>query len=110
MQFPLHLPGASMWLFVPTSMWPSLTVPRWLTTASSPVYVPSTVSPLAGTCNVLQASAAHLSGSTSTVETLIRLWKRRFRLALKVMERTLEQIPNQDRKVDQLAQRARASS
>jgi hypothetical protein len=24
MQFPLHLPGASMWLFVPTSMWPSL--------------------------------------------------------------------------------------
>src|ERR1700729_630571 len=41
---------------------------------------------------------------------LIHLWMFRFRLALKVLLRESEPIPNRDRKADQLAQRARASS
>jgi hypothetical protein len=60
MQFPLHLPCASMGVSLRTSMGCLSSASRWLTTASCSVYahpmVSLVVSALAGTCNVLQAS------------------------------------------------------
>jgi hypothetical protein len=61
MQFPLHLPCASMWLSLRTSMWLSFDCievanNRIVASVSANSIGSPAVSALAGICNVLQAS------------------------------------------------------